>query len=70
MVQRSHSKGKKHHRKKHAQPADADALNLMSSTYGAAKESFARPKRQQSMAAARRPAAEQEYGSGEDTSYI
>ena len=44
-----------------------DALNLMSSMYGAAKEFFARSKRQQSMAAAFRPADEQSFGSGEDT---
>lgn len=67
-AQRSHSR-KKHHRKKTvAQPANSESLNLMTSTYGAASESYAKPKRQQSMGVRK---AEQEYsGSGEDADYV
>ena len=67
-AQRSHSR-KKHHRKKTvAQPANSEAVNLMTSTYGAASESFAKPKRQQSMGVRK---AEQEYsGGGEDADYV
>ena len=68
-LQRSHSKSKKHHRKKHIQaaPVNAEALNLMSSTYGAPGESFARPKRQ-TVAPPRK--AEPEYSGGEDGDYV
>jgi hypothetical protein len=67
-VQQSHSRKKQHRSKTVVQPANPEALNLMTSTYGAASESLAKPKRQQSMAARR---AEQGYGgSGEVAHYI
>ncbi len=70
VVQRSRSKSTKHHRRKHAQPAPAnsEALNLMSSAYGAAGESPVKPNRQHSAAARK---AEQEFsGSGEEADYV
>lgn len=54
----------------HAQPAptNSEALNLMSSVYGAAGDSLAKPKRQHSTAQRK---AEQEYsGSGEDADHV
>ena len=69
-LQRSQSKGTKHHhRKKHTMsPANSEALNQMSSAYGSAGESFIKPKRQHSTAARK---AEQEHsGSGEDADYV
>jgi hypothetical protein len=67
-AQRSNSR-KKHHRKQTvAQPANSEAVSLMTSTYGAASGSFAKPKRQQSMGVRK---AEQEYsGSGEDADHV
>lgn len=70
-LQRS-SRSKKHHRKKPAQPANPEALNLMSSTYGAAGESFAKPKRQPSAVVRKAQApTELDYSaSGEDADYV